>query len=122
MTAEYITPSGAQITIAAPDSGRFYKKNNKILPRPKPPGPPTHYRWNNDSETWELDGVMAAAAVRNTRDRFLAAVDRVNPIWYASLGVERQVALQEYRQALLAVPEQPGFPDQVIWPTKPSWL
>jgi pyruvate,orthophosphate dikinase len=37
-------------------------------------------------------------------------------------GVERQVALQEYRQALLAVPQQPGFPDQVIWPTKPSWL
>jgi hypothetical protein len=49
-------------------------------------------------------------------------VDRVNPIWYVSLGVEQQVALQEYRQALLSVPQQPGFPESVTWPTRPPWL
>jgi len=80
------------------------------------------YVWNLKTKSWLLDREASAREQRKIRDRLLSAVDRVNPIWYASLGVERQVALQEYRQALLAVPEQPGFPDQVIWPTKPPWL
>ena len=28
-------------------------------------------------------------------------------------------ALAEYRQALREVPEQPGFPEDIIWPEKP---
>ena len=27
-------------------------------------------------------------------------------------------ALKAYRQALRDVPEQPGFPDEVVWPEK----
>ena len=30
-----------------------------------------------------------------------------------------QVAWANYRQELRDVPQQPGFPDNVIWPTKP---
>jgi hypothetical protein len=46
----------------------------------------------------------------------------VNPIWYASLTTEQQTQLADYRQALLDVPAQSGFPENVSWPNKPGWL
>jgi hypothetical protein len=33
---------------------------------------------------------------------------------------EQQQAWIDYRQALLDVPEQPGFPINVVWPSKPQ--
>jgi hypothetical protein len=59
---------------------------------------------------------------RLQRNGLLADVDRVNPIWYNSLTIEQQTALAEYRQALLDVPAQSGFPASIAWPTKPAWL
>jgi hypothetical protein len=49
-------------------------------------------------------------------------VDCVNPIWYNTLTEEERNQLAAYRQALLTVPEQAGFPTQIEWPQKPSWL
>jgi hypothetical protein len=63
-----------------------------------------------------------AAAAREIRDQQLAHVDRVNPIWYASLTAEQQTELAQYRQALLDVPQQESFPGNISWPTKPIWL
>jgi hypothetical protein len=31
-----------------------------------------------------------------------------------------KAAWATYRQALRDVPQQPGFPDNIVWPTKPS--
>ncbi len=104
------------------DNNTYYVKNGEPKPYPDAPGQRKFYDWDITTETWIFNQSRAAAIHRRSRNMMLSAVDRVNPIWYASLDVERQVALQEYRQALLAVPQQPGFPDQVIWPTKPSWL
>lgn len=63
-----------------------------------------------------------AQQIRVIRDGRLSDVDRVNPIWYNSLTSEQQTELAEYRQALLDVPAQTGFPASVVWPTKPAWL
>jgi len=60
--------------------------------------------------------------MRNSRDQLLSAIDRVNPVWYASLTVEQQQELQSYRQHLLDVPQQAGFPTSIEWPAKPTWL
>ena len=49
-------------------------------------------------------------------------VDRVNVVWYNSLTEQQKTELQAYRQALLDVPQQSGFPENIIWPNKPSWL
>jgi hypothetical protein len=38
------------------------------------------------------------------------------------LTTEQQQQLQTYRQALLDVPQQAGFPDTIEWPEKPEWL
>jgi len=71
---------------------------------------------------WTLDLDRAARQSRQHRDSRLTEIDRVNPIWYATLTAEQQDQLITYRQALLTVPEQSGFPIHVSWPAKPTWL
>lgn len=70
----------------------------------------------------ELDA-EAAAAVRAERDMKLATeVDTIagNALRWAALTAEQQQAWADYRQALLDIPQQSGFPHDVVWPTKPT--
>lgn len=69
----------------------------------------------------ELDA-MAAANVRSERDLKLATeVDPIagNALRWAALTAEEQQAWADYRQALLDVPQQAGFPESVVWPVQP---
>lgn len=68
----------------------------------------------------ELDAALAAS-VRAERDALLLEVDAVagNALRWAALDAETQAAWAIYRQALLDVPQQDGFPADVVWPTKP---
>lgn len=69
----------------------------------------------------ELDA-QSAAAVRAERDMKLATeVDTIagNALRWAALTAEQQQAWADYRQALLDIPQQAGFPHDVVWPTKP---
>lgn len=64
-----------------------------------------------------------AALVRSERDRILVtAVDPLvsNPLRWADLTAEKQQAWADYRLALLDIPQQAGFPANVIWPVKPE--
>ena len=70
----------------------------------------------------ELDADVAEQ-VRAERDRRLRNdVDPIasNALRWASLNSEQQQAWADYRQALLDIPEQPGFPHNVTWPSKPE--
>lgn len=70
----------------------------------------------------ELDA-MAAKSVREQRDFKLATeVDPIagNALRWAALTPEKQTEWADYRQALLNIPEQAGFPHNVTWPTKPE--
>ena len=70
----------------------------------------------------ELDA-MAAAQVRVERDRKLATeVDPIagNALRWAGLSDEQRQAWAGYRQALLDIPQQVGFPHNVTWPSKPE--
>jgi hypothetical protein len=84
----------------------------------KPARPANEYVWDLNTKNWIPD----SSRFRQTRNQLLNDVDRVNPIWYASLTQEQQTELQTYRTALLAVPQQSGFPTTIEWPTKPTWL
>lgn len=57
-------------------------------------------------------------AVKADRDRMIASTD-----WIVTKSVEAGTAVpaawQTYRQALRDVPEQAGFPFNVVWPTLP---
>ena len=57
-----------------------------------------------------------ADVVRSDRDLLLAASDWTQ---VADAPVD-QAAWAEYRHALRDVPEQEGFPENVVWPTKPE--
>jgi len=59
---------------------------------------------------------------RNIRNKLLEKVDRVNPIWYATLTSTQQTELATYRKELLDVPQQSGFPNSILWPSPPAWL
>ena len=62
-------------------------------------------------------------AIRDTRDLILSVdVDPVasNILRWRELTIEQQQAWADYRQALLDVPQQAGFPDNITWPTKPE--
>ena len=69
----------------------------------------------------ELDAALAAE-VRADRDGRLAEVDAVagNVLRWAALDADTQATWAEYRQALLDVPQQAGFPNDVVWPVKPQ--
>lgn len=70
----------------------------------------------------EIDA-FAAEEARAERDlKLIAEVDQIagNALRWASLTADQQQAWADYRQALLDVPQQSGFPHEVIWPTKPT--
>lgn len=61
-------------------------------------------------------------ALRRLRDQKLKdEVDPVasNSLRWASLTADQQQAWADYRQALLDVPSQSGFPHDIVWPNKP---
>ena len=68
----------------------------------EPPPPPTYEE--------------QSAIVRNDRDRLLAETD-----WTQAADIPQATKdkWMPYRQALRDVPEQTGFPFEVVWPVKP---
>jgi hypothetical protein len=105
-------------------SGRdYYIENNqpvKISDNPSTPYEP--YVWDCVSRAWIFNLEKSIGLYRAERNSRLSQIDRVNSIWYASLSADQQRELADYRQALLAVPQQSGFPETVNWPAKPAWL
>lgn len=69
----------------------------------------------------ELDAALADE-VRQERDNLLQDVDTIagNTLRWGSLTVDQQDAWASYRQALLGIPQQTGFPHDVTWPTHPD--
>ena len=64
-----------------------------------------------------------ATEVRAERDRLLITkVDPLvsNPLRWADLSSDKQTEWTVYRQALLDVPQQVGFPNTINWPTQPE--
>lgn len=61
--------------------------------------------------------------LRDLRDKTLKDdIDAINPIRYESLTDSQRTELKAYRQELLDVPQQSGWPTNVSWPTKPTWM
>ena len=58
---------------------------------------------------------------RERRDKYLQInVDVINAVRCSSLTQQQQDDLIAYRQALLDVPQQEGFPDNITWPVEPQ--
>jgi hypothetical protein len=71
----------------------------------------------------EYDALVHERAIkekRQERDELLRkVVDAMNPMRWEALSAAEQQAYRDYRQALLDVPQQEGFPHNIVWPTEP---
>lgn len=62
-----------------------------------------------------------ASQVRAQRDLLLRTdVDSINPVRWQSMSKDQQKAWVSYRQDLLNVTNQKGFPKKVTWPVAPK--
>ena len=68
----------------------------------------------------ELDAELSEQ-LRSQRDMLLSGVDAIagNALRWAALDATTQEAWAVYRQGLLDVPQQAGFPNEVVWPVSP---
>jgi hypothetical protein len=79
--------------------------------------------FDNPIQITSIPESFVALKARLLRNKILQdTVDRVNPIRYAELTDVQRTEIAAYRQALLDVPAQAGFPDQIQWPDQPTWL
>jgi hypothetical protein len=75
-----------------------------FTPPPAPAPTEEEIRARRDTLLAESDWVVTKAIEQNAQD---------------GLGVQIPVVWLDYRQALRDIPQQPGFPDNVTWPTAP---
>ena len=69
---------------------------------------------NNNSEAKSFE-------MRNARNVMLRnTVDNINPMRWDEFTDTEKLAWKEYRQTLLDMPQQEGFPWVVTWPTLPA--
>jgi hypothetical protein len=73
----------------------------------------------------EIEAVNASIgpSIREQRNNLLATeVDPLvsNPLRWADLTSDQQAAWTQYRRDLLDITAQAGFPNEVVWPTKPD--
>lgn len=62
-----------------------------------------------------------ASYVRSMRNNLLESkIDKINAVRWASLTADEQASWTTYRQALLDITAQAGFPSSVTWPTAPD--
>lgn len=73
-------------------------------------------RWLQFAKDKECD--VIGNEIRAERNRLLAESDWTQGA-DSPLSNEQKAAWATYRQALRDVPEQPGFPYDVVWPTQP---
>lgn len=105
------------------NSKDYYIVDQQPVAKPDVPEVAGHvYKFDYAQRAWQLDIAKTQTASRQMRNNLLGLVDRINPIWYASLTSQQQSELAQYRQCLLDVPQQPGWPESVTWPRQPTWL
>jgi hypothetical protein len=82
--------------------------------------------WDSNTKIWVLNTARQLLGetdnVRGLRDTLLIEMDVIisNPIRWASMTPEKQAEWVQYRQLLLDIPQQAGFPLDVIYPTPPN--
>lgn len=85
-----------------------------------PKKPVGEYKFNYKSHEWEFDDSTAIRNALARRNQLLSTgPDRISPMWWNTMSPELQQAWSDYRQALLDITAQPGYPQDIIWPVKP---
>ncbi len=97
-----------------------YIKDGQPVKMVEKPG--EFYTFDANTKEWVFDNKALVADIKKQRARNMATIDRINPLWWNSMTQSQQDEVAQYRQALLDITAQPGYPTQIEWPQKPSWL
>lgn len=93
---------------------------------PPPPDKVINETWKRVKDKFEIDPFCLGldVATRIKRDSLLSELDLViaNPLRWNEFTKEQQKELSKYRQDLLDVPQQEGFPENVVFPDKPDFI
>jgi hypothetical protein len=119
------TVNDQPVVIGYYPADKFYIDTTTKQPVEMPPKPvdiTTQHQFNYSSKVWEIDVEATEKKVREIRNKQLEIIDKINPVWYSQMTAEQQQQVIVYRQALLDIPQQTGFPESVTWPEKPTWL
>lgn len=100
-------------------TGDQYVEGGALVDMPtKPVG---DFVFDYATKTWVVDLIRATNKALALRDQLLRdGPDRISPLWWASMTATEQQAWTDYRQALLDISDQPGFPTNIIWPVSPK--
>jgi len=98
------------------DSSNYYIEKN--LPVEIPPKPSQYSIFDFDTKQWVLVENLALADVLPKRQRLLYQSDWTQ-IPNNPLTAEQQTAWATYRQELRDIPQQSGYPFNVVWPVAP---
>ena len=95
----------------------YYIENN--VPIEFPPKPSQYSVFDYTTKQWILDSERAISDVLEQRNKLLYGCDWTQ-IPNNPLTTEQQTAWATYRQELRDVPEQQGYPYNVVWPIAPT--
>lgn len=104
--------------------GEYYVRRDQVKKLPEKPAAQEHveFNWDLATESWQYDEQRTEQAARRARQDLFKFVDRVSPMWYASMTPEQQAEVTAYRQAILDLTDQLGWPRVIAYPRKPAWL
>lgn len=105
---------GAVIVETDVSSATHYR-DGEFLTQPDSPG--AGYVFADDAFAWVFDPAVASSAARARRARLLAASDWTQ---LPDAPAASKTAWTAYRQALRDITDQPGFPENTLWPTAPD--
>lgn len=105
------------------DDQHYYIVDGEAVPKAVDPSTSLKkYYFDNTSKQWVVDVDATDRLARSYRSIMLSLVDKINPIWWAELSPTEQQAVVDFRYQLLNVPQQEGFPADINWPEKPTFL
>lgn len=109
--------SGFMVVDRIIDNTQYKVENGQIVAIPPKPG--IYYYYDYTTGQWVYNEQENADAVINQRNYLLYQSDWTQ-IPNNPLTPEVQQEWAVYRQALRDIPQQPGFPANVVWPTPPQ--
>lgn len=96
-----------------------YVLNNKLVLKPSKPS--DYHKFNYDNKEWYLDTNLLISVIREKRNGMLLDSDWTDTLSAQNrLGIDLYNKWQIYRQALRDIPQQKGFPENIIWPNQPE--
>jgi hypothetical protein len=105
---------GAVVIEDSPGDATHYMQG-RLLKQPASPG--DGYVFSDAAFAWVFDPAAASSTARARRAGLLAACDWTQ---LPDVPAATSSAWAAYRQALRDITEQPGYPENIIWPIAPQ--